>query len=312
MTPTFHFVGVDTGASLATRAFPEWMAILDAPEVRLVGHDVALNSDSSVYRRLVETLKADNEAIGALVTTHKIDLLKASRDLFDHLGEDAKLLGEVSCLVCRNGILRGYATDVNAAGASLNAMVGPGFFERTSGEVVLLGGGGAGTAIAVHLLRDRPPHDRPPRLTIVDRSTVRIHQLQDLLADFDGRVEVSLKVTSDVHVVNGLLASAAPNSVVINATGMGKDTPGSPLGDDASFPPRGVVWELNYRGQRRFLHQARAQATASELIVADGWDYFVTGWASVIGRVLGTQIGASKVAQMNNVASELREGLRQQ
>ena len=50
-----------------------------------------------------------------------------------------------------------------------------------------------------------------------------------------------------------------PASLVINATGMGKDLPGSPITDRGLFPMRGIAWELNYRGELQFLHQALAQ-----------------------------------------------------
>ena len=54
-----------------------------------------------------------------------------------------------------------------------------------------------------------------------------------------------------------------PRSLVVNATGMGKDRPGSPLRAGAAFPERSAVWELNYRGELEFLRQARAQAASA-------------------------------------------------
>ncbi len=53
--------------------------------------------------------------------------------------------------------------------------------------------------------------------------------------------------------------SLPPGSLVVNATGMGKDRPGSPLGPTSVFPRDGVVWEFNYRGSLDFWHQALAQ-----------------------------------------------------
>ena len=44
--------------------------------------------------------------------------------------------------------------------------------------------------------------------------------------------------------------------VVILATGLGKDAPGSPVTARARFPDQGIVWELNYRGELIFLEQA--------------------------------------------------------
>jgi len=42
----------------------------------------------------------------------------------------------------------------------------------------------------------------------------------------------------------------------------------------AHFPHNGVIWELNYRGELPFLHQAQKQSQSRSLIVVNGWDYF--------------------------------------
>jgi shikimate 5-dehydrogenase len=74
-----------------------------------------------------------------------------------------------------------------------------------------------------------------------------------------------------------ILARLAPGSLVINATGLGKDAPGSPLSPLAQFPENGIVWDLNYRGDLVFLEQARQQKNHVTL-VEDGWIYFLHGW----------------------------------
>jgi shikimate 5-dehydrogenase len=79
-------------------------------------------------------------------------------------------------------------------------------------------------------------------------------------------------------------------SLVVNATGAGKDTPGSPLSDDAVFPERGLIWEFNYRGTLPFLEQARAQQTARQLHIEDGWVYFLHGWTRVIADVFDREL----------------------
>jgi shikimate 5-dehydrogenase len=82
----------------------------------------------------------------------------------------------------------------------------------------------------------------------------------------------------------------SPGALVINATGLGKDAPGSPLSDAAVFPERAVVWELNYRGNLVFLDQARAQETARALQIEDGWTYFIYGWTRVIAEVFHVDV----------------------
>jgi shikimate 5-dehydrogenase len=53
---------------------------------------------------------------------------------------------------------------------------------------------------------------------------------------------------------DAVLAGLAAGSLVVNATGLGKDAPGSPLTDAARFPADAVAWDLNYRGDLVFLH----------------------------------------------------------
>ena len=61
----------------------------------------------------------------------------------------------------------------------------------------------------------------------------------------------------------------APSSPVVNATGLGKDAPGSPITDDAPFPAQAMARDFNYRGDLMFLRQARSQAEARALREAE-------------------------------------------
>jgi shikimate 5-dehydrogenase len=103
-----------------------------------------------------------------------------------------------------------------------------------------------------------------------------------------------------------LVRAAAPGSLVINATGLGKDRPGSPLSDDVVFPVGSYVWELNYRGSLELLHQARAQQEARQLTVVDGWRYFIHGWTQVIAEVFGVTMEPSTVERLAGLAEDLR------
>ena len=87
------------------------------------------------------------------MTTHKLDLLAAARDLFDELDPYAQTLDEVSCLVKTNDPetgpkLHGYALDPVADGRALQSLLGDRYFERMKGNVLCLGAGGAAAAIA--------------------------------------------------------------------------------------------------------------------------------------------------------------------
>ena len=95
-----------------------------------------------------------------------------------------------------------------------------------------------------------------------------------------------LLVEDHVPLADELMAGLAPGSLVVNATGMGKDLPGCPLTEAALFPLRGVIWELNYRGDLEFLRLARSQQAERRLQVEDGWLYFLHGWTQVIAQVV--------------------------
>jgi shikimate dehydrogenase len=99
-----------------------------------------------------------------------------------------------------------------------------------------------------------------------------------------------------------------PRSLVVNATGMGKDLPGSPLGPDARLPEQAVVWELNYRGELDFLRQARAQAAERRLTVEDGWTYFIHGWTAVIEEVFERPISEAELEVLAGEAAFARPG----
>ena len=78
--------------------------------------------------------------------------------------------------------------------------------------------------------------------------------------------------------------------MVVNATGLGKDRPGSPLTDAVVFPEDGIVWEFNYRGKLDFLRQAQAHRADCHLTTEDGWLYFIHGWTRVIAEVFHVDI----------------------
>jgi shikimate dehydrogenase len=103
-----------------------------------------------------------------------------------------------------------------------------------------------------------------------------------------------------------LLADLPARSLVVNATGMGKDLPGSPLGPDAAFPEAAVAWELNYRGELEFLRQAERQVETRGLTVEDGWDYFIHGWTAVMEEVFERPIADEELELLGREASFAR------
>ena len=151
-TPTFYFIGVTTGKSAMMRLFPLWAEELGRPEVVIKGMDLKLHDTREAYRQAVAQIKYDPLSLGALVTTHKIDLLTAARDMFDFLDPYAILCDEVSSISKLDGRLEGHAKDPFSSGLSLDALVGEGYFARTGGEILCFGAGGSAVATALHLI----------------------------------------------------------------------------------------------------------------------------------------------------------------
>ena len=304
--PTFYFIGVTTGQSSSRRIFPLWMEALGRPEVVWQGIDLPIHADPEIYRQVVAHIAQQPLALGALVTTHKIDLLAAAPDLFDELDPYARLTGEVSSIAKEGGRLVGRATDPLAGGLSLDAILGLDYFARTGGEVLLLGAGGSALALSLHLIQKPSPADRPRRIVVVNRSSGRLARMKQMVERLDTDIRFDYVQNEAPHGNDELLAALPPASLVVNATGMGKDMPGSPLSDKALFPQKGVVWELNYRGELDFLRQAQLQQSSRSLIIADGWDYFVHGWSQVISQVLGVEIGPGMLALLSQLAAGVR------
>ncbi len=307
--PTFYFVGVTTRQSSIMKVFPRWMEAIGRPEIVIEGIDHPIHDNPEAYRQTVTQIKYDPLSLGALVTTHKIDLLEAARDMFDELHSSALLTGEISSISKRDGKLWGHAKDPLTAGLSLDAITGEGYFGRTGGHVLCFGAGGSGKAIALHLITKQNRADRPERFIVTNRSADRLYKMQAMVESLDTDIEFVYVQTADPQRNSELMESLPDGSIVINATGMGKDTPGSPITDEALFPRNGIAWEINYRGDLDFWHQAMAQKESRNLTVEDGWLYFLHGWTQVIAEVLHIEMDEATFQRLAEIAAELRPPL---
>jgi shikimate dehydrogenase len=304
--PTFYFIGVTTTKSSIMKVFPLWMQALGCPEVVIEGVDLQLHDRRDAYRQATAQIKYDPLSLGALVTTHKIDLLEAARDMFDYLDPYAQICGEVSSISKRDGALEGHAKDPITAGLSLDAVLGRDYFARTGGEVLCFGAGGSAVAIALHLINKPSAGDRPKRFVVVNRSLPRLEHLRAMVAGQNTDITFEYVHNEDPRRNDAIMAAMPSGTVVINATGMGKDRPGSPITDAGLFPLWAIVWELNYRGELDFMHQALAQRDSRGVIVEDGWLYFLHGWTQVIAQVLHTPIEGALFDRLATLAETVR------
>jgi shikimate dehydrogenase len=301
VTDRLLFLGVTTAGSSIMGLFPAWARLLGL-DAMIAGRDLPLGADPRVYRRAVEELRDDPSVRGALVTTHKVAIHDHAADLFGELDRWARLCGEVSSISKRGGLLVGHAKDPITSGMALRAILGPAWWQdHPRAEVLCLGAGGAGAAIVAHLL-SQP--GRPARVTITSRRPERLDLVRRIARQLGGDRLLAGRVVSAPQESDVLLEALPPASLVINATGAGKDRPGSPLGDEARFPDQAVAWDLNYRGELRFLEQARAQLPPSR--VHDGWRYFLHGWTEVIAEVFGLEMTAERFERLARAAESAR------
>ena len=323
--PTIHFIGVSTAQSAIMTVFPRWAESLGLGACAINGIDLPLHAPDAAYRETVKFIHDDPRSLGALVTAHKIDLLHAARDLVDELDGHAAALGELSCLSKRRGKLVGHAKDPISARLALDAIVPEGHW--SGGDAFLMGAGGAATAITWNLMQPErgggagrrggggggpggrggggPARPNPstvgpraggggPRHIVVsDVDPGRLDALRRFHASLDSDVPVEYVLASSSGRNDAILHALAERSLVVNATGLGKDCPGSPLGAAARFPRGSIAWELNYRGDLLFLDRAEAQAGQSGLATFDGWNYFLHGWTQVIAEVFAVEIASA-------------------
>jgi shikimate dehydrogenase len=304
--PTFYFIGVKTGTSAIMTVFPLWAEALGRPDIVMEGIDLKIHDSAEAYRAAVAKIKYDPLSLGALVTTHKIDLFEAARDLFEYADPYAQICGEVSSISKRDGRLEGHAKDPITAGLSLDAILGEAYFARTGGMVLCFGAGGAAVATLLHLINKPRPEDRPKRFVMVNRSPERLARARQMVQTLSTDIQVEYICNQDPRRNDALMAGQPDGSVVINATGMGKDIPGSPVTDAGLFPNGGVAWEFNYRGELDFLHQALAQRVSRCLQVEDGWVYFLHGWTQVIAHVLHMEIDKKRFEGLRAAAESLK------
>lgn len=116
----------------------------------------------------------------------------------------------------------------------------------------------------------RARRDRPSRIIVSNCSKARLDEIRRIHGEMGADLPVDYVLAPVPADNDAVLAGLNPGAVVVNATGLGKDAPGSPLTDAGAFPRGGLAWDLNYRGDLVFLDQARRQRAARGLTVEDG------------------------------------------
>jgi len=300
--PTLYFIGVTTGQSSIMKVFPKWAEALGLAGAEIKGIDLPLHAPAEDYRRVTAFLKDDPLSMGALVTTHKLDLFEACEGLFDFVDPFAGRLREVSCLSKEDGDFRAHAKDPISCGLALEQFVPEGFWEGHGGEALLLGAGGSSLAMTLYFGQEKWGANVPKAITVANRSVPRLESAKATLAGLNPAIELRFAHSGTPSDNDRLVAGLPPHSLIVNATGLGKDAPGSPTTDDVDYPEHSLVWEINYRGDLVFMEQAKRQAGAKGLLVEDGWNYFIHGWTQVIAEVFHIGIDSAALAELSGIA----------
>ena len=300
--PTLYFIGVTTGQSSIMKVFPKWADALGLKDAVIKGIDFAPHSSAEEYREAVTFIKNDPLSLGALVTTHKIDLFNTCKDLFEYVDPYAERLGEVSSISKKGGKLCAHAKDPISSGMALENFVPANYWTQYDGDVLLLGAGGSTLAMSVYFAQEQFGANVPKRIIIAIRSVPRLESAQAILDGINPKIHFEYIHNPTPADNDKTLASLKPHSLIVNATGLGKDGPGSPLTDDCVFPEDSLVWEINYRGDLLFKRQAEAQAQSRRLHVEDGWIYFIHGWTQVISEVFQIDIKGELLEKLSEIA----------
>ena len=303
--PTIYFIGVTTQSSSIMKIFPQWAKALGLKDAVIKGIDFPPHAPAEDYREAVEFIKNDPLSLGALVTTHKIDLYDSCKDLFSYVDSYAHQLGEVSSISKADGKYCAHAKDPISSGLALENFVPDNYWTEYGGDVLLLGAGGSTLAMGVYLTQEKFGDNVPKNIIIANRSIPRLESAKKILNDLNPKTEFSYIHNPTPADNDKTLATLKPHSLIVNATGLGKDIPGSPFTDACSFPADSLVWEINYRGDLIFKDQAEAQAKEKKLHVEDGWVYFIHGWTQVIAEVFHIDIDASTLDKLNNIAKNI-------
>ena len=309
--PLYLFLGIDTAGSRVHDAFATWAPAFGIPGATLRGIDLPTTTSRPTWRRLVAAMR-DNPAVhGGVVTSHKLRLHRACADLFDRAEAFVELTHEVNGLDTRSGVsvvardvealdLTLRSTGVARPADSTHPTTGTHRTAHGTGPagrpLVCLGAGGAATALLLATRLDvaRTLESGGPvpvtdasaiaPLVVVDREPGALRALAAVAERAHlGAAPVLTEADSPERCAR-VVRDAPRAALVINATGLGKSGPGSPLPDAAAFRAGQAAWDLNYRGPLTFLAQARAAGIPT----ADGWDYFLAGWSCALGAITGT------------------------
>lgn len=297
------FVGVSTAGSAALAAFPAWSRSLGL-EAEVVGVDLAVDAPADAYRQLVARFRASAEVMGAVITGHKARLFETARDQLDAVSDAASGCREISVLRRDGDHVCGTAIEVRSSAAALREIVPANHWAISGGQLLILGAGGTAAAL-ISAMFDQSGAGSigPSAVHLIDLVPSRAERLAEHLGRLSRDTAVSVE---RVKEASSVLTRLPSGSLVVNASGVGKDVSGSPVPLPAPWPDRVIFWEINYRGELPLLKDATHQAPARGLAVHDGWKLFVAGWSEALAAILNRRLTGGDQAAIERGALAAR------
>lgn len=210
-----------------------------------------LGVEKNDLKKLIASLVAIN-ALGANVT---IPYKEKVLSCLDEVDEHARRIGAVNTIVIKNGKTKGYNTDASGFMTCIKKRI------KVKGKTaVLVGGGGAGRAIAMTLIQSGLKE-----LLIVDTDTVRLNRLKkDLLSQ-----NTTCLVIGSQPATDELKKYLGSCHLLVNATPLGLNV-SDPLPIKEEWMPSAIcVMDIVYsKGLTNFLKVAKKKKN----IIIPGWE----------------------------------------
>jgi shikimate 5-dehydrogenase len=200
---------------------------LTAAVPSVVAATLTLGASGAEVAALVDGLRTDRCVVGGLVTSHKLSVFRDCRSSFDAGLDPVSLqLEEVSGIHKTAGGMGGWAADPPAMAAALGRMGLSARYwaQHTGAEVVCFGCGGAATALAMAIYGGGAT-GALPRMRVTDVDPERLTDLERKCRQFLPRTAglVTFHRADEAGADGWPGAPPPPHSLIVNATGMGKD-----------------------------------------------------------------------------------------
>lgn len=235
-------LGSPVAHSLSPMIYNEAFRLLDIDYVYL-----CFDTKDSNLKSMIQTLREMN-VFGFNLT---MPIKERAMEYLDDLSEAARMIGAVNTVKNENGRLVGYNTD----GIGYISSMRESGYDFASGEMSLLGAGGAASSIAVHAALNGVPV-----LHILNRKNGRFWPNALRLADeINTRTGCAADVT-DLNDTEAVRAILARSTLLTNATsaGMAPHTETLPLQDPSCLHPGLTVSDIIYNPRKtRLLEEAQ-------------------------------------------------------